>query len=147
MKSKAFWREKSLWEMTRRQWEALCDGCGRCCMRKLEDEDTGAVFYTCMACRLLDIEHCRCTDYVHRTTVRPTCMNLAKRDEAAFSYLPKTCAYRILYEGGDLPAWHPLVSGDPESVHTAGISMRDRAVSEDDVDGDDYVRYIIDIDC
>jgi hypothetical protein len=145
----AFWRRKSLSEMSWTEWEAVCDGCARCCLRKLESPGGEEVHYTCVACRLLDIENCRCTAYRDRTEAEPGCLRLTLKDETPFSWLPKSCAYRRLYERKDLPPWHPLITGDPESVHRAGISMRHRAVPETEVavEADDMERYIIDIDC
>lgn len=142
-----FWRYTPLSEMSWRQWEMLCDGCGRCCLRKLEHARTGEVVYTSIACRLLDIERCRCTDYSGRTEAGVGCLRLSPGDAGPFSWLPRSCAYRILYEGGDLPSWHPLITGDPESVHKAGMSVRHCAVAEVRLKNFDLERYIIDIDC
>ncbi|MEQ8370928.1 MAG: YcgN family cysteine cluster protein [Alphaproteobacteria bacterium] len=127
-----FWRRKSLGQMSRAEWESLCDGCGKCCLHKLEYEDTGELDFTEVACRLLDGETCRCTDYADRRRLVPDCMTLTRRNLASIAWLPRSCAYRLLAEGGDLLWWHPLVSGDPETIHTAGISVRGRTVSEDD---------------
>jgi hypothetical protein len=125
-----FWRHKSLAEMTSQEWESLCDGCGKCCLNKLEDADTGEVFPTNLACRLLDLKRCRCTRYAERKRLVPDCVVLRPDNVAALGWMPSTCAYRLLAEGKDLPWWHPLVCGDPEEVHRVGVSVRGRAVSE-----------------
>ena len=127
-----FWAAKPLDALTPVEWEALCDGCGRCCLHKLEDEDSGDVVYTAVACRLLDVATCRCTDYPARRTRVPACLDLGRASGRDFLTLPPTCAYRLRWLGQPLPDWHPLVSGDPDSVHRAGISVRGRAVSERD---------------
>ena len=130
MAEQPFWRRKTLAEMTRGEWESLCDGCAKCCLDKLQDEDTGEISYTEVACRLLDLGTCRCTDYANRKRFVPDCVVLTARTVARLTWLPSTCAYRLVSEGKDLEWWHPLVSGDPETVHRAGISVRGRAVPE-----------------
>ena len=130
MAEEPYWRTKSLEEMTRAEWEALCDGCARCCLIKLEDDDTGEIAYTDIACRLLDIGTCRCTRYRRRLRLVPQCVELTPEEVRKLDWLPSTCAYRLVAEGRDLAWWHPLVSGDPETVHEAGISVRGRVVPE-----------------
>ena len=128
-----FWRVKTLEEMTDAEWESLCDGCARCCLNKLEDEDTGRVVYTDIACSLLDGEGCRCRDYPNRSTIVPECVRLTPHEVRTLSWLPNTCAYRLVAEGRDLYDWHPLVSGDPESVHKAGETVQGWTVPEFEV--------------
>ncbi|MEE8345306.1 MAG: YcgN family cysteine cluster protein, partial [Woeseiaceae bacterium] len=115
-----FWKRKSLTEMTPEEWESLCDGCALCCLQKIEDEDTGEVHFTDIACRLLDTSTCRCTDYQARVKKVADCLELAADKPELYRWLPASCAYRLLAEGQDLPAWHPLKTGDPDSVHEAG---------------------------
>lgn len=125
-----YWEEKALADMTRKEWEDLCDGCGKCCLLKVEDEDSGEVSATNIACRLLDTHSARCTNYRGRRAHVPDCIRLTARTIEAYEWLPKTCAYRLIAEGEPLPGWHPLVSGDPDSVHDAEISVRGWTVSE-----------------
>ena len=126
----AFWTRKSLEEMSRQEWESLCDGCARCCLHKIEDQDTGQVFYTNVACRLLDLKSLRCTKYQDRQRYVPDCAVLNPENVHMLSWMPETCAYRLLAQGKDLADWHPLLSGRPESVGEAGISIKDRTISE-----------------
>jgi len=138
--TRPFWREKSMRQMTRAEWESLCDGCGKCCVHKLEDADTGELLPTNVACRLLDRRTGRCKDYRNRRAHVPECVRLTPEKVLDLDWLPKTCAYLLLAQGRDLPDWHPLVTGDPESVHAAGVSVRGWTVSEDDVgDLEDFV--------
>jgi uncharacterized protein len=139
-----FWKRKSLAEMSKEEWEALCDGCARCCLYKLQDEDSGEIYYTNVICKLVDSFRCRCTDYANRARLMPTCLVLDADLVARLKWMPNTCAYRLLAEGKDLEPWHPLVSGQPDSVHRAGISMRYRVVEERDADMDNLEDYIVD---
>jgi hypothetical protein len=128
-KKAPFWEIKSLREMSREEWESLCDGCGICCLEKVVDEKTGEIRLTSVACEFLDVSTCRCTIYGLRTVANPTCIQLTPKNIQELSWLPWTCAYRSIAEGRALPPWHPLVSGDPMAVHKAGISVRNRVVS------------------
>jgi uncharacterized cysteine cluster protein YcgN (CxxCxxCC family) len=126
----AFWRRKKLDEMTAREWERLCDGCARCCVHKLLDESTGEIIYTNVACRLLDTETCRCSDYTHRHVRVPDCDTLTPESVPRLDWLPPTCAYRLVAQGCDLPAWHPLVTGDRRSTEAAGMSAHGKVIPE-----------------
>ncbi len=139
-----FWATKTLAAMTPAEWESLCDGCGRCCLNKIEDSDNGDIYLTKVACRLLDIGTCRCRDYPNRKEFVPDCISLTLDEVQRISWLPPTCAYRLIDEGKLLAWWHPLVSGDPETVHAAGISVRGWAKSEARIKEENIQRYIID---
>lgn len=130
-----FWQTTPLRDMTAAQWESLCDGCGRCCLVKLEDEDSGAVAYTDVACRLFDPVTCRCTDYAHRQEQVPDCVRLTPEAVETLSWLPPTCAYRLVQEGKDLPHWHPLRTGDAASVAAAGVAVTGRVAGLEDAFG------------
>ena len=123
---KPFWRTKTLDEMSAAEWESLCDGCGRCCLLKLQDEENDRIFYTDVSCRLLDCGSCRCTDYPGRAAIVPDCVRLTPRTVEEIGWLPATCGYRLVRDGEDLAWWHPLVSGSPDTVHEAGVSVRGR---------------------
>jgi len=136
-----FW-EKPLAALNRSEWESLCDGCGKCCLHKVEDEATGDVQLTNVACRLLDRDSCRCSSYRTRRAFVPDCIRLSADNVARFAWLPSTCAYRLRAEGKPLPDWHPLITGDPESVHRAGMSVRGWTVSE--TDAGDLDHHLVD---
>ena len=125
-----FWKRKSINELSLDEWESLCDGCGKCCLHKLEDLETGEVSYTEVSCSLLDLKTCRCTDYGNRTLLISDCVKLTAENLKKLQWLPNTCAYKLVYEGKNLYWWHPLISGDPETVHQAGVSVRNRTVAE-----------------
>lgn len=131
MAGEPFWRRKSLAEMTTPEWESLCDGCGLCCLVRFEEEDTGEIIPTRVHCKLFDPQRCTCTDYANRKAHVPDCIKLTPHNIEALQWMPKSCAYRRLHEGRDLADWHPLVSGDPETVHRAGVSVRGQTINED----------------
>lgn len=131
-----FWEEKPLVALSPDEWEALCDGCGRCCLYKVEAED-GTLHTLGVACRELDLENCRCRCYESRLRRVPECISLTPETVFDYPWLPETCAYRLVALGKELPPWHPLISGDPRSVHTAGVSVRGRVVSAHDMEMDD----------
>lgn len=129
--------------MTSQEWESLCDGCGKCCMIRLEDEDSGKIADTNIACKLFERTECSCTDYARRCTLVPDCVRLTPDNLGSLDWMPKTCAYRLLYEGFDLPSWHHLVTGDRQSIHEAGMSVRDRTVCETEISSETVENYII----
>ena len=139
----AFWKTKSLDEMSREEWESLCDGCAQCCLIKLEDSDSGVIYETDVACKLLDMKTCRCTRYAQRSRLVPNCITLHPGNLAELPWMPPTCAYRLLHEGKELPDWHPLVSGDPNSVAEAGAWIARDAVSELEVDEEDLEDHVV----
>jgi uncharacterized cysteine cluster protein YcgN (CxxCxxCC family) len=130
MNGKPFWEVKRLDQMTQPEWESLCDGCGRCCLIRFEDEESGEIIPTRVSCKLFDDATCRCSNYARRKRHVPDCIKLTPWNIEDLQWMPPTCAYRRLHEGRGLPDWHPLVTGDPESVHAAGISMRGQTISE-----------------
>ena len=139
----SFWHDKRLTEMSEAEWESLCDGCARCCMIKLEDEDTGDVHYTSLVCDLLDLDACRCSRYPQRHDLVPDCIEFDADLATTLRWLPTTCAYRRLAEGLDLPDWHPLVSGRLESVHEAGISVRGKVLHAGAINEDELTEHVI----
>ena len=139
---KPFWKVTSLWEMSAAEWESLCDGCGRCCLVKLEDEDTGRYYFTDVACHLFDNGTCRCSDYENRATRVHDCVKLDAANVGSLGWLPRSCAYRLLSEGKSLAWWHPLVSGTEETVVSAGISMKGKTIPETDVHEADLENHI-----
>jgi len=137
-----FWETKQAAEMTVAEWESLCDGCGQCCLHKLEDEDTGEILYTWIACRLLDLESCTCLDYRNRMALVENCIRIERDRFERLQLRPETCAYRLLSEGKPLPQWHPLITGDPETVHEAGVSIRNKAVSEESIHPTEFAEFL-----
>lgn len=142
-KVEPFWQRKSLAELSSEEWEQLCDGCGLCCLHKLEDDEDGGVYYTRVACQLLDLDTCACGDYDNRQQWVPDCVQLTVKDAARFTWLPSTCAYRLLAEGRSLPSWHPLVCGDSEAVHVQRISLAGRMLSECSVAEEDWEKHLV----
>ena len=142
MTQKPFWQTVPLAEIDDGQWEALCDGCAKCCLVKLQDEDTDEIVFTDIVCNLLDGESCRCTHYTERTKLVPDCVKLTKDNLDKIDFMPPSCAYRLLHEGQDLPDWHPLVSGTPDSVVAAGMSVKGRVTPEIMFEGDAEDRVV-----
>ena len=142
MAEKPFWQTVKLTDMTAAQWEALCDGCAKCCLVKLQDEDSGEIVFTDIVCNLLDQQTCRCTHYQERTKLVPDCVKLTKDNLDKIDFMPPSCAYRLLHEGKDLPQWHPLVSGSADSVVGAGMSVKGRVIAEMAFDGDSEDRVV-----
>ena len=138
-----YWESKSLQSMTKKEWELLCDHCAKCCLHKLEDDVSGEIFYTDIACELLDLEQCRCRHYQNRAVKMPTCIDLRTQDLSYLLIMPETCAYRRVYEGKPLPSWHPLLVGDSKEMHNNGQSIKGRAVSAKAIHVDDYEERII----
>lgn len=139
-----FWKTKTLEEMTDEEWESLCDGCGKCCLFRIVDEDTGELFTTNVICKLFDEKKCRCTSYQNRTDLVPTCLKLDASLVKELDWMPFTCAYRLLSEGKDLPWWHPLVCEDPQLIHTVGISVRGKVEFENEINMDDLEDHVVD---
>ena len=142
--TKPFWEVLKLEEMTQTQWESLCDGCGKCCLNKLEDWDTGEILWTNLGCELLDCDTCRCKDYENRASIVSDCIQLTPEKISEIGWLPPTCAYRLVKEGRPLYWWHPLVSGDPQTVREAGVSVQGRAIPDDGIKPEDYEDHLVD---
>jgi len=142
----AFWETKTLDELSSEEWESLCDGCGRCCLQKILTEDEHLVRYTRVACRLLDVETCQCTDYWHRKKRVPECITLTAKNINEFDWLPSSCAYVRVKEKRGLAWWHPLISGSKETVHEAGISMQGKVMSETYIHADEIPSLTIEFD-
>lgn len=141
--ARPYWETKRLEDMNREEWEALCDGCARCCLIKLEDDDTSEIHLTRLSCKLLHVKSCRCSKYEQRFELMSDCVAITPEKIAQIRWLPVSCAYRRLQEGRGLAWWHPLISGDPETVHQAGISVKSFAMSEARVKEENFMRYII----
>ena len=142
MAEKPFWQTVKLADMTAAQWEAVCDGCAKCCLVKLQDDGSGEIVFTDIVCNLLDQQSCRCTHYKERTKLVPECVKLTKDNLDKIDFMPPSCAYRLLHEGKDLPQWHPLVSGRADSVVEAGMSVKGRVIAEMAFDGDSEDRVV-----
>lgn len=144
-----FWKTKTLNELSELEWESLCDGCGKCCLNKLIDDSTTppAIAFTWVSCKYLDLSTCKCSDYPNRLINVPSCMKISAQNLPEISsHLPKTCSYRLLFEGKELPEWHPLISMNVDLAHSLGISIQDKAINEEDIDPDDIESFIIDED-
>ena len=142
MQDTFFWQHTTLDKMTPKQWESLCDGCGKCCVLKLEDADTSEIYYTDVSCKLLDCKTARCRDYQNRVTHVPDCIQLSVENLPQLLWMPNTCAYRLLYEGKELPIWHPLISGDPASTSAANQSVAGKVFSETVISKDDLLNHL-----
>lgn len=136
-----FWKTKTLHEMSAQEWESLCDGCAKCCLLKLEDEETNEVLYTDIACTLLDCESCKCSDYTNRFEKVQTCNQITPDNIESLFWLPESCAYRLVFKGNDLPDWHPLICGNETDKH-AGHSIKGRCISENVFSGDEEDRLV-----
>ena len=142
-KTEAFWKTTALESMSREQWESLCDGCGKCCLHKLEDEDSGEIAYTRVICRYFEESSCRCQVYSERKKRVPDCVVLRPDNLQSLPWMPETCAYRLLYEGKYLPAWHPLLTGDHQAIHEAGNTVTGKVISEEFVHEDGFEEHVV----
>jgi len=138
-----FWQLKTLEQMSTEEWESLCDGCGKCCLVKLEDYESGEIFHTNVTCELLNTESCRCMDYAGRHGIVDDCIQLDRENIESLGWLPSSCSYRLIAGGKPLPEWHHLVSGSRETLHTFGASLQGRVVSELHVHDDDIEDHIV----
>jgi uncharacterized cysteine cluster protein YcgN (CxxCxxCC family) len=144
--TQGFWQEKALHELSREEWESLCDGCGLCCLQKLQDDETEEIFYTSISCRFLNIESCRCSVYEKRFEYLPECLNLTVETfQTALPWLPPSCAYKRVFEGKPLADWHPLISGNRQAIHQKKRSVKHFAISEAEVAEDDWQDNLIDL--
>ncbi|MEM1087002.1 MAG: YcgN family cysteine cluster protein [Pseudomonadota bacterium] len=142
-----FWEYKSLEALTQTEWESLCDGCAKCCLLKLEDEETGDIAYTRLHCTLLDSGTCQCSDYANRKATVPDCVILTPKNVSELKWMPRSCAYRLVHEGKPLPDWHHLISGDRSLIHRLGHSIQGKTVSEDTIfDEEEQMDWIVDWD-
>jgi uncharacterized cysteine cluster protein YcgN (CxxCxxCC family) len=144
MAAAPFWKTKTLEEMSKTEWESLCDGCGKCCLNKLEDWDTAEIYWTNIGCELLDCDSCRCKDYENRFEIVSDCIQLTPQVVRTLTWLPPTCGYRLVRDGEDLFDWHPLISGNPETVHEVGVSVRGRVVPDNGKQADEYENHLVD---
>ena len=144
MAAAPFWKTKTLEEMSQTEWESLCDGCGKCCLNKLEDWDTAEIYWTNIGCELLDCDSCRCKDYENRFEIVSDCIQLTPQIVRTLTWLPPTCGYRLVRDGEDLFDWHPLISGDPETVHKVGVSVQGRVVPDEGKPADEYENHLVD---
>lgn len=144
MAAAPFWKTKTLEEMSKTEWESLCDGCGKCCLNKLEDWDTAEIYWTNIGCELLDCDSCRCKDYENRFDIVSDCIQLTPQVVRTLTWLPPTCGYRLVRDGEDLFGWHPLISGDPKTVHKVGVSVQGRVVPDDGKPADEYENHLVD---
>ena len=138
-----FWKGKTLEQLSPEEWEALCDGCGQCCLYKLEDEESGDLYLTNVVCRFLDHKSCQCRVYKERHQAVPTCVQLTPQNVLELKWIPPTCAYKLIAEGRELPAWHPLICGERQSLQKSEFFVGDRVISETEVDMDDLENYVI----
>jgi len=141
--NKPFWETKHLEEMTRQEWESLCDSCGRCCLHKLQNDFTEEIFYTQIVCHLLDQKTCQCTKYLERSVLVPSCVTMKPEDAKKLSWMPNTCAYKLLANDKPLPHWHPLITGNRDAMIEEGIAITGKVISENDVPEENWEDYII----